>query len=122
MVAAGIFGTYLLLFTRFGYNVFATGGNKNAAKAVGINTDRVKILAFVVSGIMVGVTSFILVGWFRGVDPQTGNGLELSVIAAVIIGGTGLFGAGKCPRHAGGRADHRHDIERHRPAGRGFLL
>ncbi|ASP52402.1 ABC transporter permease [Sinorhizobium meliloti] len=92
MVAAGIFGTYLLLFTRFGYNVFATGGNKNAAKAVGINTDRVKILAFVVSGIMVGVTSFILVGWFRGVDPQTGNGLELSVIAAVIIGGTGLFG------------------------------
>lgn len=34
----------------------------------------------------------MLVGWFRGVDPQTGNGLELSVIAAVIIGGTGLFG------------------------------
>ncbi|MDX0431358.1 ABC transporter permease [Sinorhizobium medicae] len=92
MVAAGIFGTYLLLFTRFGYNVFATGGNKAAAKAVGINTDRVKILAFVCSGALVGVSSFILLGWFRGVDPQTGNGLELSVIAAVIIGGTGLFG------------------------------
>lgn len=92
MFAAGIFGTYLLMFTRFGYDVFATGGNKNAAKAVGINTDRIKILAFVVSGILVGITSFMLVGWFRGVDPQTGNGLELSVIAAVIIGGTGLFG------------------------------
>ena len=92
MFAAGIFGTYLLMFTRFGYDVFATGGNKTAAKAVGINTDRIKILAFVVSGILVGITSFMLVGWFRGVDPQTGNGLELSVIAAVIIGGTGLFG------------------------------
>lgn len=92
MVAAGIFGTYLLFFTRFGFNVFATGGNKSAANAVGINTDRVKILAFMCSGALVGISSFILTGWFRGVDPQTGNGMELSVIAAVIIGGTGLFG------------------------------
>lgn len=92
MVGAGVFGTYLLLYTRFGYNVFATGGNKAAAKAVGINVDRVKILAFMCSGALIGISSFILVGWFRGVDPQTGNGLELSVIAAVIIGGTGLFG------------------------------
>lgn len=92
LLAAGVFGTYLLIFTRFGYDVFATGGNKSAAQAVGINTDRIKILAFAVSGVLVGVTSFMLVGWFRGVDPQTGNGLELSVIAAVIIGGTGLFG------------------------------
>jgi ribose transport system permease protein len=92
MVAAGTFGTYLLFFTRFGFNVFATGGNKSAARAVGIDTDRVKILAFMCSGALIGVSAFILIGWFRGVDPQTGNGLELSVIAAVIIGGTGLFG------------------------------
>ena len=89
IVAVGI---YLLKYTRFGYDVFATGGNKSAAQAVGIRTDRVKILAFALSGAVIGVTSCILVGWFRGVDPQAGNGLELSIIAAVIIGGTGLFG------------------------------
>jgi ribose transport system permease protein len=92
LCAAAVFGIYLLGYTSFGYHVFSTGGSKFAAQAVGISVDRIKMMAFALSGGLVAVASCILVAWFRGADTQAGSGLELSVIAAVIIGGTGLFG------------------------------
>lgn len=92
LAIAAAFGAYLLRHTKFGYDLFATGGSRFAADSVGVHANRVKIGAFAFSGALIGLASCILVGWFRGADTQAGTGLELSVIAAVIIGGTGLFG------------------------------
>jgi ribose transport system permease protein len=85
-------GGWVLANTRFGYNVYATGGNTRAAAAVGIKTARIKTAAFMLTGALAGLAAVILVGWLRGTSPLTGQGFELDVIAAVIIGGTNLFG------------------------------
>lgn len=83
---------WILAKTRFGYNVYATGGNAQAAANVGINVPRVKTACFVIVGALAGLAAAMLVGWLRGTSPLTGQGFELDVIAAVIIGGTNLFG------------------------------
>lgn len=85
-------GAWVLTRTRFGYDVYATGGNAAAARHVGINVARVKTTSFVITGALVGLASAILIGWLRGTSPLTGQSFELDVIAAVIIGGTNLFG------------------------------
>lgn len=85
-------GAWLLRRTRFGYDVYATGGNPTAARHVGINVARTKTMCFVITGALVGLASAILIGWLRGTSPLTGEAFELDVIAAVIIGGTNLFG------------------------------
>lgn len=85
-------GGFVLAYSRYGYHVYATGGNKHAARLTGINTDTVKIRAFVLTGALVGLAASLLVTWLHTANPNTGLGLELDVIAAVIIGGTNLFG------------------------------
>jgi ribose transport system permease protein len=85
-------GGFALASTRFGYHVYATGGNATAAANVGIRTNRIKIACFVLTGALAGLAAALLVGWLRGASPLTGQGFELDVIAAVIIGGTNLFG------------------------------
>ncbi len=83
---------FVLSRTPFGYHVYSTGGNKEAAKRAGINTDRIKIICFMLTGGLVGLAASILVSWLHTGNPNTGVGFELDVIAAVIIGGTNLFG------------------------------
>ncbi|MGH2819806.1 MAG: ABC transporter permease, partial [Actinomycetota bacterium] len=87
-----IVGAWVLSRTKFGYHVYATGGNSAAAANVGIKTARVKTLCFMLTGALAGIAAALLVGWLRGASPLTGQGFELDVIAAVIIGGTNLFG------------------------------
>jgi ribose transport system permease protein len=89
IVAAGAF---VLAKTKFGSDVYATGGNASAAANAGIATHRTKLLCFVVTGVLVAVSACILAGWLGSAEPSTGQGFELSVIAAVVIGGTGLAG------------------------------
>lgn len=87
-----VIGWWLLSKTRFGYHLYATGSNKQAAILAGIQTDRVKITAFMLMGFLVAMASSLQLGFFKSFQPTSGQGLELQVIAAVIIGGTNLFG------------------------------
>ncbi|MYS81073.1 ABC transporter permease [Embleya scabrispora] len=92
MVAVMAAFGWILSRTKFGYDVYATGGNMKAALNAGIRAVRVKILCFCITGALCGLASVILVGWLGSANPLTGNGVELSVIAAVVVGGASLTG------------------------------
>jgi len=76
----------------WGRNVFAVGGNRRAARLAGLPIDRVRILAFTLVGVFVGIASIIYLGRAGSVQTNTGTGLELQVVAAVVIGGTSISG------------------------------
>jgi ribose transport system permease protein len=92
MLAVVLIASWVLSRTRFGYHVYATGDNEVAARNAGINTRRVKMLCFVIVGALAGLAASILIGWVHGVSRGYGPGYELDIIAAVVIGGTNLFG------------------------------
>ena len=85
-------GYYLLHQMPFGRRIFATGGNPIAARFSGVRTNRTKIAAFTISGITASLAGMMLAARSTAGNPSLGAGLELDVIAAVIIGGTSLFG------------------------------
>lgn len=76
----------------YGRRLFATGGNLAAANYSGINTDRVKTYAFVISGLLAGLAGTIVAARGHAIRPDVGAGVELDVLAAVILGGVSLFG------------------------------
>lgn len=82
----------LLHYGVFGRQLFATGGNLDAAKYSGINTTRVKTAAFVISGTLAGLAGVIVAARGHAIRPDVGQGIELDVLAAVILGGVSLFG------------------------------
>lgn len=82
----------LLHYGIFGRRLYATGGNLGAAKYSGIDTSRVKTYAFVVSGMLAGLAGLIVAARGHAIRPDVGSGIELDVIAAVILGGVSLFG------------------------------
>lgn len=87
------FLAYILLkLTRFGRYVYATGGNINAARASGIKVDKVVISTFAISGFLSGLTGLVLASRLNSAQPTAGMGYELDAIAAVVLGGTSLFG------------------------------
>lgn len=86
-----VFGV-VLARTRYGRYVYATGDNTEAAKLSGIPVHRVKIWAFVISGVLAALAGFITTARLATAEPTAGTGLELESIAAVIIGGTSLAG------------------------------
>ncbi|HLW91051.1 MAG TPA: ABC transporter permease [Roseiarcus sp.] len=82
----------LLNRTTFGRKVFAVGGNEEAAILSGIRTARVKIVTFAIAGFASGLASAIAVSRVSLGQPAAGAGMELEAIAAVIIGGTSIYG------------------------------
>jgi ribose transport system permease protein len=82
----------LLNRTTFGRKVFAVGGNEEAAILSGIRTKRVKIATFAIAGLAAGLASAIAVSRVSLGQATAGVGLELEAIAAVIIGGTSIYG------------------------------
>jgi ribose transport system permease protein len=92
MLGIMLIGGLVLAKTKFGYQVYAVGGNRQAAENVGINVNRIKILCFTATGVLVAMSSIIAVGWFGSASPSQNTGFELDIIAAVIIGGTTLYG------------------------------
>ncbi|PZQ90727.1 MAG: ABC transporter permease [Leifsonia xyli] len=78
--------------TRYGRRVLATGGNPNAAAFTGIRTARIKFMVLLVSGIVAALAGMLYAGRLESGRFQWGQGDELTVIAAVILGGTSLFG------------------------------
>lgn len=85
-------GQVLLSRTVFGRYLVAIGTNEEAVRLSGINTTPVKITAFVLSGALAGLAGLFHVAYLESADPNAGIGLELSAIAAVVIGGTSLVG------------------------------
>lgn len=83
---------YLLTRTRYGNHVFATGGNPGAAKTQGVNVRMVKVVNFAISGALAGFTGILLFSQFQTVRVASGAGVELSAIAAAVVGGTSLAG------------------------------
>ena len=91
LLAAVITG--LILFrTRLGRHVIATGGNESAANVSGVNTDRVKVFAFVMMGIYTAIAAIMITGRVSIAMPNIGEGMDMDTIAGVIIGGTALNG------------------------------
>jgi simple sugar transport system permease protein len=84
--------SFVMLRTRFGNWVYATGGTPKAAQQLGIPTKRVKLVLFAVTALLAALAGVIQVGRFSSVDSLRGTGLELEVIAAAVIGGTRLTG------------------------------
>ncbi|MEO3796037.1 ABC transporter permease [Nonomuraea sp. B10E15] len=80
-----------LMRADFGRTLMATGDNERAAALSGVRVDRVRILAFMLSGLSAAVAA-ILLGGFAGVSAQAGQGLEFSAITAVVLGGVVLGG------------------------------
>ncbi|WP_433496722.1 ABC transporter permease [Sphaerimonospora sp. CA-214678] len=87
-----IFGGVLLHFTRFGRNVYALGANEEAAFLAGVATVRTKIMIYVLNGGLAGIASVVITGRVGAGDPRGGVGLELMVIAAIVLGGSSLAG------------------------------
>ena len=87
-----IVGHVLFRHTRFGRHVLATGGNKQAALAVGIRTDRIKVAALVAASLTAAIAGMLYAGRLQGARYTFGENDLLTVIAAVVIGGTSLFG------------------------------
>jgi ribose transport system permease protein len=83
---------FVLNGTTFGRHVFAVGGNQEAAKLSGISVDRVKVIVFALSGLAAGIAAAIGVSRIGSGQPQAGIGLEFNAIAAVILGGTSIYG------------------------------
>jgi D-xylose transport system permease protein len=85
--------TFLAKRTSFGRHVYAVGGNAEAARRAGISVPRIRILVFMISGLMAGVGGVILAARLNSVDLNVGGGtLLLDAISAAVIGGTSLFG------------------------------
>ncbi len=82
----------LLNRTRYGRYVIAVGGNREAARIAGINTERIIFSVYVVSGICVAIAAILVAGRLSSASPIVGNLYELDAIAAVVIGGTALQG------------------------------
>lgn len=92
MVAAGLAGHVALWRSKFGRQVLAVGGNAVAARYSGIRTDRVKVAVIVVSSVTAALAGMLYAGRLQSGRFQLGEGDELSVIAAAVLGGTSLFG------------------------------
>ncbi|MEU5874943.1 ABC transporter permease [Glycomyces sp. NPDC047369] len=90
MLALGA-GAVLLMRTRFGRILMAAGDNERAAALSGARVDTARTLAFVLSGLSATVAG-VLIGGFAGVSAQVGDGLEFTVITAVVLGGVVLGG------------------------------
>ena len=82
----------ILVHTPYGNAVYATGGSRDAARVLGVATDRVKLTNFVLSSLLAGLAGCVQFARFLSVDPMRGFGLELEAIAAAVIGGTLLTG------------------------------
>lgn len=85
-------GAVVLARTKFGRQVLATGGNRTAADFTGINTKRIKFQVLLISGVVASIAGMLYAGRLQSGRFQWGTGDELSAIAAVILGGTSLFG------------------------------
>jgi len=94
LITLGVFLIAGLVLARsvFGAEVYAVGGNRDAARLAGIPVARTLAIVYIISGALAGLGGVILAGRLDSAQPIAASGLELNAIAAVVIGGASLFG------------------------------
>ena len=97
LIAAGLLW-FVTTKTKVGRNLYALGGNREAAWYSGINVHRHQMIVYMISGTCAGLAGVVLTGRLNAAAPTAGTGYETFAIAATIIGGTSFFGGvGKIP-------------------------
>lgn len=94
IIAAGLIAVFFFILnnTVFGRYIYAVGGNKESAKLAGLNVDNIKLKIYVLGNILFALSAFILTARLNSGQPIAGQGMEMNVIAAVILGGVSLNG------------------------------
>ncbi|MGV8935819.1 MAG: ABC transporter permease [Allorhizobium sp.] len=92
LAALAILMSLIFRWTRWGQHLFAVGGNESAAVLAGIPVKRLKISIYMFSAFTAGLTGILMAGWLGSVTTNLGQGMELTVIAAAVIGGANLAG------------------------------
>jgi erythritol transport system permease protein len=87
-----VVAVYIAKRTAFGRRVYAIGGNERAAELAGIRVNRIKMGVYVISGICAAMTGLLITSQLGAAFPDTATSYELNAIAAVVLGGTSLFG------------------------------
>ena len=92
MIIIGVIGHIIYRHTKFGRQILAVGGNVVSANYSGINTNKIKFFVLIISSLMASLAGMLYAGRLHTGRFQLGEGDELSVIAAAVLGGTSLFG------------------------------
>ena len=92
MIALLVIFQVLLFSTRFGRDLYTVGGNQEAARLAGINTRKVTIITYALSGFCAGVAALVLVARLTTSTEALGTGMELTAISSAVIGGVSLQG------------------------------
>jgi ribose transport system permease protein len=92
LVALALMAGFALRWTRWGRHVFAIGGNEAAANLTGVPVRLVKVSVYMLCSLGAGIAGILEVGWLGTITTSLGQGMELSVIAAAVIGGANLTG------------------------------
>jgi ribose transport system permease protein len=87
-----LIANFILRKTRYGRYTLATGGNEENARLAGVNTNMISFSSYIFMGLLVAFTSIFFASRFASIQVNVGEGFELRVIAACIIGGVSLFG------------------------------
>ncbi|SFE91739.1 monosaccharide ABC transporter membrane protein, CUT2 family [Bacillus sp. OV194] len=87
-----IIAVVVLHFTTFGRKIYAVGGNQESSRLSGIPVEKYITWCFVICGTLAAVAGILMSAWLTVGQPTSGTGMELDVIAAVVLGGTSLFG------------------------------
>ncbi len=87
-----LLGELILNYTKFGRYIYMTGGNREAAEMSGVDTRKILVSVMGISGLTAGITGMIYVGRLNSANPAAGGNLLIDTIAAVVLGGTSLFG------------------------------
>jgi ribose transport system permease protein len=91
-LTAGAILTWVLARTRFGRNIYAVGGNRDAAELVGIRTWRIEFLVFGLAGLFAALAGILYASRMDSGQPSVGEGWLMGAITAAILGGTSLRG------------------------------
>lgn len=91
-LAMAVIGQLILSKTRFGWQLYAMGNNEVAAQKLGIKTKNIKLITYVIAGLLAGLSGFIYSGMVGAVAPTFGNGREFIMISAAVLGGISLMG------------------------------
>lgn len=92
MIVVALIGTFVLQKTVLGRRIYAIGGNETAAYYAGIPVGRVKLIVYTLGGLLAGLSACMEVGYNATASVGAGQGYELNVIAAAVIGGASLSG------------------------------
>ena len=84
---------FISKYTVLGTNIYAVGGNPKAARSIGLNVDRIKIITLMTTGLFSALVGILFVARVSSGNSTVGEGMEFDVIAAVVVGGTALGGA-----------------------------